>query len=144
MYTSKGSIIVCSLLKLGSRGVYVPLDAPIHLFWHFIVRHGGKPNTWHDEFISRLSSRFRFPRRFLLGGLHWPSTGRLTYTVAPSRKQKFGHAAFLSRGAASHGAHTVSPSLMSYQLGQGGLSSCGSRLVPMRPRAFLLVRDSAV
>ena len=87
----------------------------IHLFWHFIVRHGGKPNTWHDEFISRLPSRFRFPRRFLLGGLHWPSTGRLTYTVAPSRKQKFGYAAFLSRGAASHGARTDSCLASCYQ-----------------------------
>ena len=35
IYTSKGSVIVCSLLKLGSRGVYVPLDAPIRLFRYF-------------------------------------------------------------------------------------------------------------
>lgn len=45
IYTSKGSFIVCSLLKLGSRGVYVPLDAPICLFWYFYSAFalGGKP-----------------------------------------------------------------------------------------------------
>lgn len=74
-------------------------------------------NLWHDEFISRLSSRFRFSRRFLLGGLHWPSTGRLTYTVAPSREQIFVHAVILHRGAASHGAHTDSCLTSSYQDG---------------------------
>lgn len=35
IYTSKGSVTVCSPLKLGSRGVYVPLDTPTCLFRYF-------------------------------------------------------------------------------------------------------------